>query len=86
MAPLAINFPDSWEVELQRRQDNTTSTFGNWRDANNTEAYILEGWGEGFMLGALFIMAIITIVNMKKGMLLHKMILLEVERTYRISC
>ena len=54
------------------------ATFGNWRDVDNIEAYILEAWGEGFMFGALLIMAIITIANMRKGALLHKLILLEV--------
>lgn len=53
-------------------------TFGNWRDVDNVEAYIVEGWGEGFMFGALLIMAIITVANMRRGVLLHKMILLEV--------
>jgi uncharacterized YccA/Bax inhibitor family protein len=57
---------------------NNTNSFGNWRDVNDTEAYIVEGWGEGFMLGALSIMAIITISHMRKGVLLHKLILLEV--------
>ena len=54
------------------------NTFGNWRDVNNIQAYIVEGWGEGFMFGALMVMAVITVVNMRKGVLLHKMILLEV--------
>jgi hypothetical protein len=54
------------------------ATFGNWRDVHITEAYILEGWGEGFMFGALFIMVIITVANMRRGILLHKVILLEV--------
>jgi len=53
-------------------------TFGNWRDVDDKEAYILEGWGEGFMFGALLIMVIITVANMRKGVLLHKVILLEV--------
>lgn len=54
------------------------NTFGNWRDVDNIQAYIVEGWGEGFMFGALMVMAVITVVNMRKGVLLHKMILLEV--------
>jgi hypothetical protein len=61
-------------LKINRRQNDT---FGNWRDVDNVEAYILEGWGEGFMLGALFIMAVITVANMRRRVLLHKMILLE---------
>ncbi|PMD41732.1 hypothetical protein L207DRAFT_386180, partial [Hyaloscypha variabilis F] len=38
---------------------------------------IVEGWGEGFMLGALLMMVIITVANMRRGVLLHKVILLE---------
>ena len=53
-------------------------TFGDWRDVHNTESYIVEGWGEGFMFGALLMMVIITVVNMRRGILLHKVILLEV--------
>jgi hypothetical protein len=75
MAPVDTATRNPWDLQLYRRQNNT---FGNWRDVNNTEAYIIEGWGEGFMLGALLIMAVITVANMRKGILLHKMILLEV--------
>jgi hypothetical protein len=75
MAPIDTITQNSPNLQLYRRQNDT---FGNWRDVNDTEAYIVEGWGEGFMLGALFIMAVITVANMRKGVLLHKMILLEV--------
>ncbi len=75
MAPTDPSIHEVSSIQLYRRENNT---FGNWRDVNDTEAYIVEGWGEGFMLGALFIMAVITVANMRKGVLLHKMILLEV--------
>jgi hypothetical protein len=39
---------------------------------------VLEAWAQGFLVGALVIMAAITIANMRKGVLLHKLILLEV--------
>src|SRR4051812_20199417 len=39
---------------------------------------ILEAWGQGFMVGALIIMMCITLANMRRGVLLHKLILLEV--------
>lgn len=75
MAPTGLTMGDMPTTYLLSRQDH--APFGNWRDVHVTEAYIVEGWGEGFMFGALFIMAIITIANMRRGVLLHKLILLE---------
>ncbi|KAH6623673.1 hypothetical protein F5144DRAFT_632971 [Chaetomium tenue] len=37
----------------------------------------LEAWSQGFMVGALIIMWGITLANMRRGVLLHKLILLE---------
>lgn len=39
---------------------------------------VLEAWAEGFMVGSLIIMSCITLANMRRGVLLHKLILLEV--------
>ena len=38
----------------------------------------LEAWSQGFMIGALMIMCGITLTNMRRGVLLHKLILIEV--------
>jgi hypothetical protein len=38
----------------------------------------LEAWSQGFMVGALVIMIGITLANMRRGVLLHKLILIEV--------
>ncbi|KAM5343476.1 hypothetical protein ACJ41O_012013 [Fusarium nematophilum] len=38
----------------------------------------LEAWSQGFMIGALIIMVGITLSNMRRGVLLHKLILVEV--------
>jgi len=38
----------------------------------------VEAWAEGFCVGALIIMAGITVANMRRGVLLHKLILIEV--------
>ena len=38
----------------------------------------IEAWSQGWMVGALIIMACITVVNMRRKILLHKLILLEV--------
>lgn len=48
---------------------------------------VLEAWAQGFMVGALIIMSCITLANMRRGVLLHKLILLEVRcrlRTWKI--
>ncbi|KAH6949104.1 hypothetical protein DER45DRAFT_513373 [Fusarium avenaceum] len=37
----------------------------------------LEAWSQGFMIGALIIMIGITLANMRRGVLLHKLILIE---------
>ncbi|KAK4118348.1 hypothetical protein N657DRAFT_651379 [Parathielavia appendiculata] len=37
----------------------------------------LEAWSQGFMVGALIIMCGITLANMRRGVLLHKLILIE---------
>lgn len=38
----------------------------------------LEAWSQGVMVGALIIMCGITLANMRRGVLLHKLILIEV--------
>ncbi|RDH26249.1 hypothetical protein BDQ94DRAFT_164639 [Aspergillus welwitschiae] len=38
---------------------------------------VMEGWGQGFLVGSLVVMIAITAANMKKGMLLHKRIVAE---------
>ncbi|KAG2002725.1 hypothetical protein GB937_009597 [Aspergillus fischeri] len=40
-------------------------------------ALVLEAWSQGLMTGSLVIMAAVTIANMRAGVLLHKLILLE---------
>lgn len=42
------------------------------------DALILEAWAQGYMVGSLVIMGAITIANMRRGVILHKLILLEV--------
>ena len=42
------------------------------------DGLIIESWGQGYMIGSLIIMAGITLSNMRRGVLLHKLILVEV--------
>lgn len=58
----------------------TQQSSGSWRKDATARAFILEAWGEGCMVGALIIMACVTAANMRKGVMLHKLILLEVCR------
>ncbi|KAH7086501.1 hypothetical protein FB567DRAFT_444305 [Paraphoma chrysanthemicola] len=44
---------------------------------SDTEKVVLEAWSQGFMVGALIIMCGITLANLRKGVLLHKLILIE---------
>lgn len=44
---------------------------------------ILEGWAQGFMVGSLIIMSCVTIANMRRGVLLHKLILIEVRSGFQ---
>lgn len=55
----------------------TESDFGSWRNRATDDAFILEAWSEGCMVGALMIMSCVTVANMRRGVLLHKLILLE---------
>lgn len=37
----------------------------------------LEAWAQGYMVSALVIMALITLANMRRGVILHKLIFIE---------
>ena len=47
------------------------------------EQITLESWSQGFMVGSLIIMAAITLGNMRSGVMLHKLILIEVRQRDR---
>jgi hypothetical protein len=51
---------------------------GLWRDNITVRDLIVEAWSQGFMVAGLLVMAFITIANMRAGIFLHKLILLEV--------
>ena len=48
------------------------------RPVDDPGALILEAWSQGLMTGSVVIMAAVTYANMRPGVLLHKLILLEV--------
>ena len=39
---------------------------------SDPNALILEAWAQGYLVGSLIIMAFITLANMRRGVLLHK--------------
>ncbi|KAL2822047.1 hypothetical protein BJX63DRAFT_442251 [Aspergillus granulosus] len=41
------------------------------------DGLVLEAWGQGLMVGSLLVMSAVTVANMKKHILLHKLILAE---------
>lgn len=45
---------------------------------SDPDGLILEAWGQGLIVGSLVVMAAVTISNMKKDILLHKLIFAEV--------
>lgn len=51
---------------------------GHWREESTSEGLVVEAWGQGFFVGALVIMASLTIAAMRRRVLLHKLILAEV--------
>ncbi|OCL14420.1 hypothetical protein AOQ84DRAFT_281057 [Glonium stellatum] len=41
----------------------------------NPDGLVLEAWAQGYMVGSLIIMSCITIANMRRGVILHKLLL-----------
>lgn len=52
----------------------------------SSDGLVLEAWAQGYLVGSLIIMAAITVANMRRKVLLHKLILLEVRCTVILSC
>ena len=76
--PRSMSIPFTNLIITSKRSPAPTPTFdGHWRDGTSAEGFIIEGWSEGFLVGALLIMACITVAAMRRGVLLHKLILTE---------
>ena len=83
MPPVLPSSPDRSVLLPHSLARRNASFDGHWRDGTSAEGFIIEAWSEGFMVGALLIMACITVAAMRKGILLHKLILCEVRRPFR---
>lgn len=67
--------------ELLLREGIALRPRGQGDRPTESNALIIEGWGQGYMVGSLVILICITVANMRRGLLLHKLILLEVRIT-----
>lgn len=74
MAPASSSL--SW---IGRREAAGTPT----KSSMTVNADIVEAWAEGFQLGALIILMLICICNLRRNVVLHKLILLEVSKGSR---
>lgn len=54
---------------------------GHWRERTTAQGLVIEAWGQGFFVGALVIMAALTMAAMRRRVLLHKLILMEARST-----
>jgi len=66
--------PSKTEIALQASPEQMVLHVAKPSDPTGA---ILEAWAEGYMVGSLVIMACVTFANMRKHVLLHKLILLE---------
>ncbi|KAI9803286.1 MAG: hypothetical protein M1825_002077 [Sarcosagium campestre] len=47
------------------------------RNATNLDGNILEAWSQGFLVGGIMVLIMMTVANMRQHVLLHKLILIE---------
>lgn len=72
MPPTLIYPRDGGPVIESSNNDNW-----NWREVAQPEDLVIESWSQGFIVGSLMLMGCITVANMRRGILLHKLILAE---------
>jgi hypothetical protein len=51
---------------------------------SDPDALIIEAWAQGYMCGSLIVMACVAIANMRKRVLLHKLIVIEVRHVQSV--
>jgi hypothetical protein len=79
MSPFPLPSADLWARHVPANETVTKP--------KNINGLILESWAEGYMVGSLIILTCITLANMRRGVLLHKLIFLEVSRVrYQYLC
>ncbi|KAF7562115.1 hypothetical protein G7046_g2020 [Stylonectria norvegica] len=75
MAPshILLDVPSRVVVSLGARTEQLDPLAAN----NTREQIIVEAWGQGFMVGAIVLLILLVLCNYRKGILLHKLIVLE---------
>lgn len=63
---------------LDPRAPNAAVGVKPLKEDNKPEQNIVEGWAQGFNVGAVILLILLLLCNYRKGILLHKLILLEV--------
>ncbi|KAL1801426.1 hypothetical protein ACET3X_001768 [Alternaria dauci] len=75
MAPLSNM--DLLALAKRMPETATTRTSPPTRESMTTEGGFLEAWAQGYNVGSLIILILIVFCNYRSGILLHKLILLE---------
>ena len=75
MAPLCAEFTVERRFPLPSEETREPT-----RDSLTKEGGFLEAWAQGYNVGSLIILILIVFCNYRSGILLHKLILLEVRR------
>lgn len=78
MAPFGGSRP--WGLLLKR-----DISYPHGRASMSLSSVILEGWSQGVFVGGLLVLIMFTIANMRRRVLLHRLILLEVGRSRFLS-
>lgn len=47
---------------------------------SDPEGLTIEAWAQGYMVGSLIIMTCVAVANMRRHVLLHKLIVIEVSK------
>lgn len=69
--------PAGLDLTLEPRNANGSGHIFDVSKPTDVNGAIIEAWAQGYMIGSLIIMATITLANMRRGVLLHKLILIE---------
>jgi hypothetical protein len=62
------------------------SSDGRIERPKDPDGLVLEAWGQGLMVGSLVVMTAVIVANMKRHILLHKLILIEVNDPIPALC
>ena len=64
-----VRLPDAWVSLSSPQLEKRRTVVGK---PTTPEGLVLEAWSQGCMVGSIIMLAFITMANMRKGVLLHK--------------